>query len=224
MVSARERGACRSTVTLHVRSFGDGGRTALCLHGVGRTGELYARLTSALPGWRLVAFDLRGHGFSFPDPPWSIGTHLNDVLETLDRDRPDAWIGHSFGGRLVVELANRNPELVPRAVLLDPAIRMRPDIALAEADSYVRRPASNFATPAAVAMLGELAGPHARVEAMTMPTLLVVPHEGGVVGPRQLAWTEARCPDLTVTRVGGDHNVLETAFDETAAAVREFLS
>jgi pimeloyl-ACP methyl ester carboxylesterase len=211
-------------VSLHVRTFGDGERTALCLHGVGRTGELYARLATDLPGWRLVAYDLRGHGLSFPDPPWSIGTHAHDVLETLDGTLPDAWIGHSFGGRLVVELAHRNPELVPRAVLLDPAIRMRPDIALAEADRYVSRPASNFAPPAAVAMLGELAGPHARVEAMTMPTLLVVPQEGGVVGPRQLAWAETHCPNLVVARVAGDHHVLETAYDETAQAVRAFLS
>jgi alpha-beta hydrolase superfamily lysophospholipase len=211
-------------VTLHVRTFGAGDRTALCLHGVGRTGELYARLATALPDWRLVAFDLRGHGLSYPEPPWRIEQHTADVLETLGADRPDAWIGHSFGGRLVVELANREPALVLRAVLLDPAIRMRPDIALAEADAYISRPAGNFARPAAIAMLGELAGRHARVEAMTMPTLLVVPHEGGVVGPRQLAFTADACPALAVARVSGDHHVLETAFDETADAVRAFLS
>ncbi len=211
-------------MSLHVRTFGDGERTALCLHGVGQTGELYARLAASLPEWRLVALDLRGHGLSFPDPPWGIETHLADVLETLGDDRPDAWIGHSFGGRLVVELANRDPALVPRAVLLDPAIRMRADIALAEAERYLDRRSEPFAPPAAIAMLGELAGKHARVEAMTMPTLLVVPREGGVVGPRQLAWAEARCANLTVARVAGDHHVLETAFDETAAAVREFLS
>ena len=211
-------------MTLHVRELGDGPRTALCLHGVGRTGDLFTRLSTTLPDWRLVAFDLRGHGLSFPDPPWRIETHLADVLETLGADRPDAWVGHSFGGRLVVELAHRDPGLVPRAVLLDPAIRMRPDIALAEADAYMRRPARNFRPPAAIAMLGELAGPHARVEAMTMPTLLVVPQTGGVVGPRQLAWAQQNCPQLTVARIGGDHHVLETAFDETAAAVRSFLS
>jgi pimeloyl-ACP methyl ester carboxylesterase len=211
-------------VTLHVRELGSGERTAVCLHGVGRTGELFARLAGELQDWRLVAYDLRGHGLSLAEPPWRIETHLADVLETLGELRPAAWIGHSFGGRLVVELANRDPRLIPRAALLDPAIRMRPDIALAEADSYLRRPAPSYAPTAAIAMLGELAGPHARIEAMTMPMLIVVPNEGGVVGPRQLAWAEAHCPALTVARVGGDHHVLETAFDETAAAVRVFLS
>ena len=211
-------------MTLHVRELGHGARAAVCLHGVGRTGELFAPLAAALPGWLLLAYDLRGHGLSGHEPPWRIETHLEDVLDTLGHQRPDAWIGHSFGGRLVVELADRDPELVPRAVLLDPAIRMRPDIALAEAERYLDRRDEAFAPPAAIAMLGELAGKHARVEALTMPTLLVVPHEGGVVGPRQLAFAEAHCADLTAVRVDGDHHVLETAFDETADAVRSFLS
>jgi surfactin synthase thioesterase subunit len=206
-------------VNLHVAEFGQGERWALCLHGVSRSGGLYAPLAGELPGWRLVAYDLRGHGRSAPEPPWSIETHLADVLETLGDERPDAWIGHSFGGRLIFELAGRDSGSIQRAVLLDPAIRVRPDIALAEAGTMAER-----GSPAAVAMLGELAGPHARVEAMTMPTLLVVPAAGAVVGPRQLAWAERSCAQLTVARVGGDHHVLETAFDETAAAMRNFLS
>ncbi|MEX2103568.1 MAG: alpha/beta hydrolase, partial [Gaiellaceae bacterium] len=44
----------------------------------------------------------------------------DDLLETFTE--PGAWIGHSFGGRLVLELAAGQPELVERAVLLDPAI------------------------------------------------------------------------------------------------------
>jgi pimeloyl-ACP methyl ester carboxylesterase len=212
-------------VTLHLRAWGpEDGPTAVCLHGVGRTGDLFAPLAAALPGWRLVAYDLRGHGLSFPEPPWRIETHLGDVLETVGDQRPDAWIGHSFGGRLVIELANRDPGVIPRAVLLDPAIRVRPDIALAEATASLDMRDRPFAPAAAIAMLGELAGKHARVEALTMPTLLVVPREGGVVGPRQLAWAEAACPNLTVARVGGDHHVLETAFDETVAAMQAFLS
>ena len=210
---------------LHVRAWGpEEGPTALCVHGVGRTGELFAPLAAELPGWRLVAFDLRGHGASAAAPPWRIETQLADVLDTLGDARPDAWIGHSFGGRLMIELAGHDAALIPRAVLLDPAIRMRPDIALAEANAYLERHNEPFEPTAAIAMLGELAGEHAHVEALTMPTLLVVPHEGGVVGPRQVAWAEARCPDLTVARVGGDHHVLETAFEETAAAVQAFLS
>jgi lipase len=38
------------------------------------------------------------------------------------------WIGHSFGGRLVLELVARRPELVRCAVLLDPAIQTLPHV------------------------------------------------------------------------------------------------
>jgi lipase len=54
------------------------------------------------------------------------------VLETLDALGVEraAWIGHSFGARLVLELAGRAPQRIVRAALLDPAIRIRPDNAL----------------------------------------------------------------------------------------------
>ena len=48
------------------------------------------------------------------------------MLETVSE--PAAWIGHSFGGRLVAELTARRPELVERAVLLDPALGVPPDV------------------------------------------------------------------------------------------------
>ncbi len=47
------------------------------------------------------------------------------MLETVTE--PAAWIGHSFGGRLIVEVTARRPELVERAVLLDPALWVPPD-------------------------------------------------------------------------------------------------
>jgi lipase len=45
------------------------------------------------------------------------------------------WVGHSFGGRLVLELAARHPERIDRGVLLDPAIWVPPHYALAEAEA-----------------------------------------------------------------------------------------
>ena len=54
------------------------------------------------------------------------------MLETITE--PATWIGHSFGGRLTVEVTARRPELVERAVLLDPALWVPPD----EAESAAR--------------------------------------------------------------------------------------
>jgi lipase len=54
------------------------------------------------------------------------------------------FVGHSFGGRLVLELAAREPERVERAVLLDPAIWVPPPVALDGAEA--ERPDRSFAT------------------------------------------------------------------------------
>ena len=79
----------------------------------------------------MLAPDLRGHGRSGYEPPWTFATHVADPVETLDALEIDsaAWVGHSFGGRLTLELAAAHPERVRRAVLLDPAIQVLPHIA-----------------------------------------------------------------------------------------------
>ena len=125
---------------LHVHSWGDPAAPALiCLHGVTGHGERFKRLAEERWGDRfhVIAPDLRGHGRSGYEPPWTFPTHVADLIETLDAlgiDTAD-WVGHSFGGRLILELAARHPERIRRAVLLDPAIQILPHIALAAADA-----------------------------------------------------------------------------------------
>jgi lipase len=109
------------------------GDDVVCLHGVTSHGGRFEQLArERLPDRRVVALDLRGHGRSGWEPPWSIAAHVDDLLETVDA--PAAWIGHSFGGRLVAELASRAPDRVTRAVLLDPALHVAPDVALERAE------------------------------------------------------------------------------------------
>jgi lipase len=129
---------------LHVHEWGDPrGEPLVCLHGVTGYAGVYQRL--ALERWsdrRVLAFDLRGHGRSGWEPPWTFATHVTDLAETaatLGLSAAD-WVGHSFGGRLLLELASAHPELVRRAVLLDPAIQLLPDIALAVADLERQEP------------------------------------------------------------------------------------
>jgi lipase len=122
---------------LETYEWGDaGGQPLVCLHGVTGHGRRFADLATGLPGRRVVGVDLRGHGASTFLPPWSAAQHVDDLVETaaaLGIDRAD-WLGHSFGGRLVAELAERRPELVERAVLLDPALHIDPATALERAE------------------------------------------------------------------------------------------
>jgi lipase len=120
---------------LHVHEWGTpDAPPVVCLHGITAHGGRFRRLAEErlIDRFHVVAFDLRGHGHSSWEPPWSLATHVDDVLETLDALGAEsaAWIGHSFGARLILELAGREPQRIARAALLDPAIRIRPDNAL----------------------------------------------------------------------------------------------
>lgn len=125
--------------SLHVREWGPaGGPPVLCLHGVTSFGGRFRRLAERrLGAFRVLAPDLRGHGLSDWEPPWDLPTHVADllaVLDDLDLDRVDV-VGHSFGGRLGLEVAAAHPERVSRLVLLDPAVWVPPPIALERAEA-----------------------------------------------------------------------------------------
>ena len=119
------------TRSLHVETWGDpDAPRVVCLHGVTGCGRGWRRLAeSGLGDFRVLAPDLLGHGSSPWEPPWSIDEHL-DSLVTSVGTQTAVWIGHSYGGRLALEVAARRPDLVERLVLLDPAVRLDPVIAL----------------------------------------------------------------------------------------------
>jgi lipase len=125
-------------VTLALHEFGSpGGPRVVCLHGVRNHGRHFARLAGALGGYHVLAPDLLGHGHSPWEPPWSIGAHCDAIVETVGA-RESILVGHSFGGRLAFELAARAPKLVPKLVLLDPAILLPGHVALAAAENARR--------------------------------------------------------------------------------------
>lgn len=122
-------------------------RPVVCLHGVSAHGRRFRRLAEErlARSFRVLAPDLRGHGLSAWEPPWTLEQHVEDVAETFAAagiERADV-VGHSFGGRLALELAARG--LVERSVLLDPAVWVPPAIALERAEA--ERPERAFATP-----------------------------------------------------------------------------
>jgi lipase len=151
---------------LSVTEWGDPtGQPVICLHGVSGHGRRFRRLAEEwLQGYRVVGVDCRGHGRSGWEPPWSAEQHVADLLETADDlgIAEAAWVGHSFGGKLVAEVAARHPDRVVCAVLLDPAMQLdaavageradltRADISFADADGAIEArltDGSVFTTP-----------------------------------------------------------------------------
>ena len=123
---------------LHVHDWGAPNAPPLfCMHGVTSWGGRFRALAEErLGAYHVFAPDLRGHGVSDWDPPWNLGAHVGDLVDTLDAlhlQRVDV-VGHSFGGRLGLELAARHPERVERLVLLDPAVWVPPQVALERAE------------------------------------------------------------------------------------------
>jgi lipase len=145
---------------LHLHEWGDRSAPAVvCLHGVNAHGRRYRKLAEErlAARFRILAPDLRGHGFSEWEPPWTIATHAHDVLETLDAAgvARAAWLGHSFGGRLALEVAALAPERVERLALLDPAIQILPHVGF---DFAERERADNAFASADEAISARLAG------------------------------------------------------------------
>jgi len=111
------------TTLLDGRAFaeklGQGAPAVVALHGWART---RADWTSTLEGYDALALDLPGFGATpAPEPgpgaAWGSPEYadwLAAILEGLDRP---VIVGHSFGGRVGVQLAARRPELVRGVVL-----------------------------------------------------------------------------------------------------------
>lgn len=128
---------------LHLHEWGDPGAPPLvCLHGVSAHGRRYRRLAEERLArhFRVLAPDLRGHGRSGWEPPWNLARHVDDVVETVSAAGVEraAWVGHSFGARLVLELCATAVERVERAALLDPAIDILPHVGLDFAEDAAR--------------------------------------------------------------------------------------
>lgn len=136
-------------MVLETRRWGPSGPNAVvCIHGIAHHGGVFEELGERLVarGHSVLAVDLRGHGDSGREPPWDTGTHVADVLETLDSEGVEraTWVGHSFGGRLAAMAAALAPERAQRLVLLDPGLSVPAGRALQSAE--IERLDWSFAT------------------------------------------------------------------------------
>ncbi|MGA1053451.1 MAG: alpha/beta hydrolase, partial [Ilumatobacteraceae bacterium] len=98
-----------------------------------RTHETFAPKIAAA-GWRVVAWDQRGHGDSDRAHLYSWDADLRDASFVFDHvagRRPVPAIGHSKGGALLINLADAEPFRLGAVVNIDgmPSKRPTPDVA-----------------------------------------------------------------------------------------------
>lgn len=92
------------------------GPAVVLLHGLGGQARNFYRLPPLLQGFRCIAIDRAGAGFSDPAPPGLNGLHAHAdtvarVIETLGIKRA-LIVGHSLGGAVGLRLALDRPDLI----------------------------------------------------------------------------------------------------------------
>jgi len=164
-------------VGIAVNEWGDADAPVLmCVHGgadFSRTFDVFAPLLAA-GGWRVVAWDHRGHGDSDHTHLYSFDADLRDavcVFDAVAPNRPVAVLGHSKGGAMMTTLADAQPYRFQRFVNIDgvPYRRPGPDLAehqrattlRADLDGWLahrRRTAGNTRKPGTIAELARRRG------------------------------------------------------------------
>lgn len=91
-------------------------------HGWGQSSAAFLPIAEALKSFASsYLVDFPGFGAS-PLPPsdWGTADYADAIAEWMKTlpERRYVWVGHSFGGRIGVQLASRNPELLSGMVLI----------------------------------------------------------------------------------------------------------
>jgi pimeloyl-ACP methyl ester carboxylesterase len=115
-----------SGIRIHYQQVGEGPDVVL-VHGI--TGNLavwHLHIVPALSDrFRLLTYDLRGHGYSETPPsgysPDDMATDLLELLDALEIERP-VVIGHSYGADTALYYAARYPERVREVIAIEAAL------------------------------------------------------------------------------------------------------
>lgn len=103
---------------------GDAPAEVALLHGFTDSAQCCGPVVAALPDYRWLAIDARGHGESgLPEEPFGPTAHRDDTARVLtDQPREGGMIvvGHSMGAATAALLAAARPDLVRAVVLEDP--------------------------------------------------------------------------------------------------------
>lgn len=118
-------------------------------HGWGQSAAAFQPLSEILkPFYASSLIDFPGFGRSAPPPEtWGTADYADAVAEWLRGLEPAkfVWIGHSFGGRVGIQLAARHPELLNGLVLIAAAGLQRNRSLLEQMQKNTRVAAFNIA-------------------------------------------------------------------------------
>lgn len=110
----------------------EGAPPLVLIHALGTDLTLWDRTVAALPGHRVLRFDLRGHGRSdVPAPPYAMGALIRDAEVLMDHFaiQDAVVVGVSLGGLIAQGLATKRLDQVRALVLTNTAARIgNPDL------------------------------------------------------------------------------------------------
>ncbi|HTF18271.1 MAG TPA: alpha/beta fold hydrolase [Chryseolinea sp.] len=110
---------------LFSREYGDGA-PLIILHGLLGSSDNWLTQGKLLsPQFKIYAIDQRNHGQSPHDDAFDYQSMVTDLLEFLDANdlRDPVLIGHSMGGKTVMNFALQHPDRVNKLVVVDIAPR-----------------------------------------------------------------------------------------------------
>ncbi|WP_247046243.1 alpha/beta fold hydrolase [Arthrobacter rhizosphaerae] len=107
---------------IHCFDTGGEGPPIVILHGLAGSSREFFATAGALPEFRTVLVDLRGHGYSTRIPSnLSREAFVSDVVQVIKTavGAPVVLVGQSMGGHTAMLLAAARPDLVTKLVLLE---------------------------------------------------------------------------------------------------------
>ena len=109
---------------INYKIVGDG-INVVFLHGWGGNASAFLFVAERLKSFcRSIVVDFNGFGDTpEPDRPYSVGDYAGEVLSLLEKEgvKKAIIVGHSFGGRVALEIAGKFPDAVSGLVLVDSA-------------------------------------------------------------------------------------------------------
>ena len=100
------------------------GEPVVFIHGFSLDHRMWQGQMEFAKQYRVVCYDVRGHGRSAAELPWTAGDQVADLLAVLDQLRIQRahLVGLSMGGGIAVNFALAHPERVKSLVLAAPGI------------------------------------------------------------------------------------------------------